>query len=90
MMTRIIVTLAALAGLLVPLGAIAAPSDQSTAQFQADAPLIIAKLQNQLMVQQAEISALQTAQGQDPNDPKVFFSAAAPPNPDGSPIPSGG
>lgn len=92
MMTRITVTIAALAGLLMPLGAIAAPLTQAqanqsvaSAQFQADSPLIIAKLQNQVETQQAEITALQNAVGQDPSNPRVIFSTAISSN-----IPTGG
>jgi hypothetical protein len=54
-----------------------------------DLPYTVAKLQNQVVVQQAEIRNLQTVTDQDSNSPNVIFSAAAAPNAGGFPIPSG-
>ena len=87
-MFRSSLTVAALAGLMMPLGAIAAPLNQTpaaTVQFQNDAPLIIAKLQNQVAAQQAEITTLQNAAGHDSGNPRVIFSQAI-----SSDIPTGG
>ncbi|MDE1905249.1 MAG: hypothetical protein KGH75_02205 [Rhodospirillales bacterium] len=87
-MGRLFLSVAVLSGVLLPFGAVAAALNQSpdaAMQFQKDAPLIIAKLQNTVAAQQAEITALQNAVGQDTNNPKVIFSTAISAN-----IPTGG
>ncbi len=62
MMTRMTVTFAALAGLLLPLGAIAAPMSQAP----PNAPAVIAALQNQLVAQQAESPRCRLPRGRPP------------------------
>ena|ERR1700722_5438834 len=79
--------------------AYAAPTDSTTpaasianntANTIADLPYTLAKLQGEIQSLQTEVHNLQGLESQDASDPQYTFSVVPPPNPDGSPIPSGG
>ena len=92
-MTRSFLTVSALAGLLMPMAAFASPATQphvvlasampssNGQESTTDMPLIIAKLQNQVQEQQAEINHLQSDIGQSQNaNPEVTYSTTIPTN----------
>jgi peptidoglycan hydrolase CwlO-like protein len=98
-MSKLMIACLAAAG-LCGLSAIAnaAPADSTTAasiassttSTIADLPYTLAKLQGEVQSLQTEVQNLQGLERQDDSDPQYFFSVVPPPNPDGSPIPSGG
>lgn len=93
-MTRSFLTVTALASLLMPMAAFAAPANQSQivlasniassnapAASSADMPFVITKLQNQVQEQQVEINHLQGDIGQSQNaNPEVTYSTTIPTN----------
>ena len=56
----------------------------------SDLPYRLAKAQGEIQVLQNEVHNLDTQIPSNGTDPQYFFSAAPPPNVDGSPIPTGG
>jgi hypothetical protein len=55
-----------------------------------DVPYTLAKLQGKFQTLQTEVQNRHGLEAQDSGDTRYFFDAAPAPNPDGSPIPSGG